>query len=225
MKNIFLILSASAIIFFTVVYLSPRIHINLTSNVIKTQNGNTLNSYKSEFYSNDMSYDSYNTKERSIIDKLLSTDLNIKAQLLGPYSESEYPTFKDGIKLKYYDNQNALLFVSNFKGGYSIIKLNLNNSTTANYDEFIFGNIVENKSYLVLLYPREIKYIKNGEYDFHIINNSNISDNETYIKQTGYGDSYEASITSNILKVSVFRNENKEDQPNTKLKEIEFALP
>ena len=49
--------------------------------------------------------------------------------------------------------------------------------------------------------------------------------NETYVKQSGFGDSYEASLNNNFFKIGVFKNENKPDIANTKLREVEFVLP
>lgn len=134
--------------------------------------------------------------------------------------------------LKYFDAQIALAGCAEGKPGNPISAYKISRS---NKDASLIGlggelnalvgyyeseNIMFSVSDSVITYFRpgftEIKKVPGSELDYQV---------ENYVKQGGMQNNYEFSFdqNTNILTVSVFRNEHTE-APNTKLREVQFVL-
>lgn len=85
---------------------------------------------------------------------------------------------------------------------------------------------VETKNLLISIQHNNITYFKPGFIEIKRVTGSELTTGETYVKRGGMADDYEFSFdeATKILTVSVFKNEQKEDRANTKLREVKFIL-
>lgn len=177
----------------------------------------------SKILSPKIKYADLNSYEKTLADKVLS-------KMDVSYLENSYgENYKDYILLRHYNNDTAIFCIPTGKIGCYIQFYDIRNWIKIDTKDIVIaGNEAASNNYLIILNSNELLYFKSGMKDFEVINGSKIvNPTETYIKQSGMLDEYDFTFTENIktLKVSMFKNENKEDKQNIKLKEVEFVLP
>lgn len=132
-------------------------------------------------------------------------------------------------QLKYSDSKVALVGCLGSKVGIRFFLVKLTDIKSFNTDvDTITVNTwgyVETRDILISIQHNNITYFKPGFTKIKRASDSELIFPETYIKRIGMADEYEFSFdeNTNILTVSVFRNEHTEG-PNTKLREVQFLL-
>ena len=144
-------------------------------------------------------------------------------------SEEKKIENEDMLRLKYYDKDTAIFYVSNQKGSYFVNFYKIKNwENISEGKNYVNSNEITLKNYIILFSDKELFYFKPLSKEFLAIKNSYlVNNNETYVKIGGIVDDYEYSVDekTNKLKVSVFKNTNKGDVENEKLRETDFVLP
>jgi hypothetical protein len=178
---------------------------------------------QSKFISNNINYKDLSETEKNIVDNFLKNNLEIEKAL-----KYNNPNYRDAL-LKYYDKDTSIISISNGKSGDYLEVYDLKTWKKINSNElFVQSNQALDPFHMVVVNVSKIFYFSSGMRDFSVVNNSELlNKNETYVKQSDIIDNYEFALDkkTNILKISVFKNENKSDTPNTKLREVEFVLP
>lgn len=197
---------------------------------IQTSNSGVSTSISSKvfpsiFLNINKNYNDLNTYEKGIVNSFFKNNPQSVIYLRDEYGAGE--NYKDELKLRFYNENFAIFyFPVSIKGGDVIMLYNITNHQSSNIDKDIniFGNSVESDNYIVAIDDNGIKYLKVGNTSFSVVGNSAISAGETYVKQGGFGNVYDAALMGNILKISIFKQENRVDTSNTKLREVKFVL-
>ncbi len=180
-------------------------------------------------------YENYSRQEKKYYDLFIE---NNKEKIPFNYFISSYPegAYKDFLRLIYADENVILVFISNEKrGGNLYLYDTKNNKEIGNNQDFGIINIpLIHSKYAVFpcltpLKEESFCYYKASDLKINLVENSTLKDTqETYVLASGFdGEVNQLSLDekTNTLKISVFKNENKEDMSNTKLREVEFVLP
>lgn len=194
---------------------------------IDTPNLNLENPKKKEgetFLDINTFYASTTEYEKYLVDSFIASNDNFTQDV-----KNEGELSKQNYQLRYYDEDAAIFCLSNRKLGCYLSVYDIKNFNKISSDYYINGSSeILIKNHLTLYTLDSIYYFKPGMRDFAILSGSTLTNkNETYVKMGGFLDYYQYSVDekTNKLKVSVFKNENKNDIENTKLREIEFVLP
>lgn len=131
-------------------------------------------------------------------------------------------------QLKYSDNKIALVGCLGPKVGIRFFLVHLENIKPfdADVDTINTWGYVETKNILISIQNNNITYFKPGFTEIKRVLGADLTTGETYIKRGGMANDYEFSFdeSTKTLTVSVFKDEQREDRANTKLREVQFVL-
>lgn len=175
-----------------------------------------------------LTYNNLSEYEKSIISTFFEKNPEY-VEYYKVYGEGYRSVLKDSIKLRYYDKENVIFYISNEKGGYIVNvydRISWKRKDTGSLS--VYSQDVKSKEYLVVVYENKVFYFKVGMSDFEFLKDSELlSDKESYVGSVGpAGPSYELSFDSNtnILTVSVFKTTNPDNGLYQKLREMQFVL-
>ena len=226
MKKIFLalftiIICVSAFVYFINSKSSARVD-KVRSTNLNRVNPNTTGT--GTFLDINTYYASTTDYEKYLVDSFIESSADFTQDV-----KNEGELGKQNYQLRYYDKDVVIFCLSNRKIGCYLSLYNIKDFKKISSDYYINGaSEITVKNFLTLYVLGSIYYFKPGMKDFAVLAGSTITNkNETYVKIGGMVDDYEYSVDEkrNKLKVSVFKNTNKGDVENEKLREIEFMLP
>jgi hypothetical protein len=152
------------------------------------------------------------------------------------YLIDNYNGGKDSVGLIYSDENTIVISVSNEKRGGFLYLFDIKTSKElGNYQNYtVDQNSIVKGDYLIFPCENTLKqesfcYYRAGDLKVNFITNSNLENTkETYISglwDDGVGYSSAFNEKTKKLLITLFKNQNKSDTPNTKLREVEFVLP
>ena len=189
--------------------------VNINTNQIKNTNTN-----KSLIIPTEYKYKDYTNDQKKIYDTFLKAN-----------NQYNNPNYTDGIKLKYYDNNIALFYITNEKIGYYVYIVNMSDMTSVQNNEpylSVAGNDLDTDKYIFNISENKIYYFDIGDKNFKVLASSTLNNKYTYVEYFGMANSYQIKFdeSSNTLSVSYYTPiDNNSEGPNTKIGEKTFVLP